>query len=610
MSTPTGAFAGPALRRALWLLVAAAPIAAGAGALHDVFSAERDDARRAVEARRQAIDALVTAEGRRVVRDTLEVARARVRTAVEDPLEDSAGLYLAEPDHGVRLPRPGPRNGPAVAVEVLADLRAGRFSSSAEGPWAERLEHVRALSEALHDGVDDAVGAAFRALLLHRTRFVLHPARDLASLVAALEAFAALHHPDPAFVRRLLRDGHDGLPGLQAALVVARGRLAAADVDALTGAIVGLSERFHAPIDRFLPAVRAQRPAPDLPTPDGPAWVGGWVVAPAPGGGAFGAVLDVEALTGRVQARVAEALPEDAQLLWTGGAAGLDRLEGSVRSGAWPAQLEAATARHRLKAALLALTCLLAFLVLALGLRAVERRRRFVEMKDDFVAAVSHELRTPLASVRLLAENLERRPDAPDRVRDYAARMIRDVDGLDGLVANILSFNRIDKGRAAPRSSEVPLTDAVSRALETLPETTRWTLEGLEGVRLEADPELLGLVLSNLFRNAHLYNTRDPVVVGVVAVADPAGLRLRVTDNGVGVPDASRARIFEPFERGGAVSARGTGLGLALCRRVMAMHGGTIQLADSGPEGSTFELFFPRGRSGTASTLPRPAVVS
>jgi len=110
-----------------------------------------------------------------------------------------------------------------------------------------------------------------------------------------------------------------------------------------------------------------------------------------------------------------------------------------------------------------------------------------------------------------------------------------------------------------------------------------------------ADPELLVLLFRNLAINAVTYNQRDPVEIEADARVDPDGsLEIRFRDNGVGLAPDERERIFAEFYRGrhGAM-ARGSGLGLALCRRIAALHGGTIAVAESSREGTSFHLRSP-----------------
>ncbi len=262
--------------------------------------------------------------------------------------------------------------------------------------------------------------------------------------------------------------------------------------------------------------------------------------------------------------------------------------------------LAAAERRYRIKLGLAGGTFSLA-LGLVAGVLLVQRaRQRFVALKAGFVAAVSHELRTPLAALRLLAETLEQRLEGHAPARDYPRRMVREIDGLSFLVDNVLSFRRLDGGRVVPRRSPVGLSDLLrsARAEAALHTETPVEIasEGTDGVTLDGDAELLSLLVRNLVRNACQYNASAKVRIGVRAWRGDDALFVRVSDNGVGVPAARREVVFGDFVRGAAPSDRkgGTGLGLAICRMVMEAHGGSIRLSESGPDGSTFELRFPR----------------
>ena len=113
-------------------------------------------------------------------------------------------------------------------------------------------------------------------------------------------------------------------------------------------------------------------------------------------------------------------------------------------------------------------------------------------------------------------------------------------------------------------------------------------------VRVTDARRAFSLLVRNLAKNACTYNERTPVELEVAVVTAPAGrFAFEVRDNGVGIPLAERRRVFDDFARGSGGSARGSGLGLSICRRTMRAHGGTISIARSGPEGTSFRLEFP-----------------
>ncbi|MGI9303143.1 MAG: sensor histidine kinase, partial [Gammaproteobacteria bacterium] len=223
------------------------------------------------------------------------------------------------------------------------------------------------------------------------------------------------------------------------------------------------------------------------------------------------------------------------------------------------------------------------------------REHQILALKSDFVATVSHELRTPLASMRLMAETLERRLAGSDVARDYPQRLIREIDSLNFLVENILSFNRLEKGRWEPRVEDVRLSEIVRTLQQELSGATRACvkvqLEGASDLVVRADPELMKLLFLNLGTNACKYNDDDPVMICIQAEErDP--IVIRMADNGIGIPDDQIEKVFSEFYRA-EPGGRGFGLGLAICRRIMELHAGQIRVADSSTNGTVFELSFP-----------------
>ncbi len=226
---------------------------------------------------------------------------------------------------------------------------------------------------------------------------------------------------------------------------------------------------------------------------------------------------------------------------------------------------------------------------------AQARKVRFVQLKEDFVSMVSHELRTPLASIRVMAETLGRKLKGQPDARDYPERIVRAADRLHGLVENVLTFERAERGRLSPRREDVRLGEAVDRASEGVPAAVN-KAPGVDEVVLNADFELLTLLLSNLANNACRHSGRgDGVHIQVEASLAAEGgeaVVVRLSDNGRGIAARDHERVFEEFRRGPSDKG-GTGLGLAICRRIMRAHGGEIRIAESGPDGTTFEMRFP-----------------
>lgn len=582
--------------------------------LERVFRAERAEAVAAIAARRTALAHYAREALARRLSARLRAAGDAIDAAAADPLRPAAGLYLRI-DGEVRLPRRPPPPGAAVAValhETLRDPERDPPEAAPGSPWAERLALHRRFVAAVRRDDAAAVEDAFRDLLTHRVRYVLEPARDLPLMISLLELFIAEGRPDPDLLRAVLRDGvvgSDGarLPGLQRQFL--RARLSTPDRAALGERIARLSERAGVPADDLrarLAAAPAAAPAPtSTPASLVPAGGAVWYVEARSPEEARGVVVDVPALVAAVgdELRAGGLLDAEGRVAllepWPPAEARpVTALPIGVESPAWARAEAAAGTRFRVKTALAAATGALALAVAGLGLLFQRRRRRFLDLQAEFVATVSHELRTPLASIRLLAETLQRRLRGDPRAGDYPARLVRDAEGLGLLVENILSFNRLERGRLVPRKRPVRLAEVVGAVRDDVERhartPVRWHFDGLDDIELDADPELLALLLLNLARNACQHNERDPVEIRIAAARDPrrGHVVVRVADNGVGIAPADRRRVFAAFHRAGA-RGRGAGLGLAICRRVADLHGGTLRIAASGPEGTTFELRLP-----------------
>ncbi|MGH9085023.1 MAG: sensor histidine kinase [Acidimicrobiales bacterium] len=214
--------------------------------------------------------------------------------------------------------------------------------------------------------------------------------------------------------------------------------------------------------------------------------------------------------------------------------------------------------------------------------------------QQQFLADASHELRSPLTRVRTELEVDLAHPEDADLLATHRS-VLDETVGLQRLAEDLLLVARGDAGAASSgREEPVDLDDLVLRVARRIRagERVAVDLAGVGAAQVRGDPDLLARAVGNLADNAVRHATST--VRFELAEVDGAAV-LSVADDGPGVPDADRARIFERFARldearGSATG--GTGLGLAIARDVAERHGGTLVLADDGP-GARFVLTLP-----------------
>jgi PAS domain S-box-containing protein len=234
--------------------------------------------------------------------------------------------------------------------------------------------------------------------------------------------------------------------------------------------------------------------------------------------------------------------------------------------------------------------------------------------KDRFLAVLSHELRTPLTPVLMSAGALEHDPALPPEVREELAMIKRNIELETKLIDDLLDLNRITSGKLALHLDSLDLNTAVREAAAICGPGLRerdiafeMALDDSAGAIL-ADSARLHQVLWNVLKNAIKF-TPDRGAIRVATRRLAGGFsEVSVRDTGIGIPPEVLPRIFNAFEQGGANVTRqfgGLGLGLAICKALVDLHGGTIRAESAGTgRGSTFVIQFP---SAAPTTLDKAA---
>ncbi|MDD3180359.1 MAG: PAS domain S-box protein [Opitutaceae bacterium] len=231
----------------------------------------------------------------------------------------------------------------------------------------------------------------------------------------------------------------------------------------------------------------------------------------------------------------------------------------------------------------------------------LQQEREVSEMKTRFIAVTSHEFRTPMAaalgSVDLLLHHFDQLP--PGKRQELLARIDDSLRRMADMLDEILTLNRVDSGRLRVQLLELNLGEFVRDIMEEVRAADR-DIHRFEchivgdATRVVTDPNLLHHILSNLLSNAVRFSPPGRMVT-VRLESGTQGFRLAVEDQGIGIPEADRHRIFEPFERGSNVGEiRGTGLGLNIVKRMTDLLGGHIALDSAADRGTCFALDFPQ----------------
>ncbi len=232
--------------------------------------------------------------------------------------------------------------------------------------------------------------------------------------------------------------------------------------------------------------------------------------------------------------------------------------------------------------------------------RALEKERELGELKTRFISMASHEFRTPLATILSSAELLERYSHkwTADKMVEHLHRIQTATQNMTVLLEDVLLVGKAEAGKLEFTPAAMNLDKFCRDMMEELQlglgakHSLVLTVEG-DGTAAYMDEKLLRHILSNLLSNAIKYSPPgSEVYLGLTCQAGQASLVIR--DQGIGIPPADRARLFEAFHRAGNVkNIPGTGLGLAIVKKSVDVHGGTIVVDSQVGVGTSFTISLP-----------------
>ncbi|MCU0759681.1 MAG: ATP-binding protein [Steroidobacteraceae bacterium] len=248
--------------------------------------------------------------------------------------------------------------------------------------------------------------------------------------------------------------------------------------------------------------------------------------------------------------------------------------------------------------------------------QAEQERRAADRRKDEFLATLAHELRNPLAPIRQAARVARAAAATPEQQRWSTEIIERQVNHMALLLDDLLDVSRITRGTLVLRRERVALAEAIAAAVETSRPAIDARAHALQvempatPVWVDADPLRLAQVLGNLLNNAAKYTDRGGHIRLWTSRPAAGAISIHVRDDGIGLDAASLSRVFEMFSQVTSSIERsegGLGIGLALVRGLVEMHGGRVEARSDGPGcGSEFVVHLPVPGAAQPASEPEP----
>lgn len=254
--------------------------------------------------------------------------------------------------------------------------------------------------------------------------------------------------------------------------------------------------------------------------------------------------------------------------------------------------------RGRTKYVLEGATFLLVTLVGAFFVyRSVRRQLKMQQQQQNFMMAVTHELKTPIAVARLNLETMQKHRLDEAKQQKLIQMTLQETQRLHSLTTNILVASQLEGGGYKRSDEELDLSQLTVASIEDFRQRfadRKWESDIQPDIGIEGDPLLLQIMINNLLENAHKYSPRQKPITITLKLSGQKAL-LDVKDEGLGIPDEEKKKVFEKFYRIGNEEVRttkGTGLGLHLCRKIAADHDADINVTNNLPSGSIFTITF------------------
>lgn len=232
--------------------------------------------------------------------------------------------------------------------------------------------------------------------------------------------------------------------------------------------------------------------------------------------------------------------------------------------------------------------------------RAMQQEVSAAKQQRNFLLSITHELKSPIAGIRLILETFQKRPELPAPMQQkLSTNALQETDRLTTLVNDLLLSAQLEtRYQLNPEPLDLGniLQDTVEEVARKYPGSR---------ISLDVEPDLptvngdrsgLTSVAINLIENAAKYSRPKPEIEVAISRNGPGEILWKVSDNGIGIPDEEKEKVWAKFYRVGSEDTRrtkGTGLGLYIVRKLVELHGGVIDLSDNEPKGSQFRISLP-----------------
>jgi two-component system phosphate regulon sensor histidine kinase PhoR len=240
------------------------------------------------------------------------------------------------------------------------------------------------------------------------------------------------------------------------------------------------------------------------------------------------------------------------------------------------------------------------FLILAVGVyfvrKTFNKELELAKEKKNFILSVTHELKTPIASSKLFAETILSRDISKEKRDDILDKIIKDQTRLEKLVENILLISKVEEHELHLEREKVNCREFIESVIMglDLSETTKFDIDS--EIEIKIDRFYFTSVIQNLHENAIKYSkAKEEIVWSAHQLGN--SIFIQIKDQGIGVSPDQREKIFDLFHRIGDENTRdtkGTGVGLYIVQKIVALHNGTIKTKDNQPQGSIFEIELPQ----------------